>query len=296
MINVGIDLGGTKTEIIVLQDGKERHRHRVATPATDYLEILKTITGLVKSAIDDFGSVSKVGIGMPGAEDDDGLIKNANTQCLIKKPLRRDLEQLLSCSVVLMNDANCFTLSEAVDGAASNFASVFGLILGTGVGGGLVIDKKIVRGRNFIAGEWGHNPMPDFSYGYQRLHNRDCYCGRKNCIETFLSGGGFFKTLSTLNADFNSLEALNNAAIEGSVDADELINIYAEQLAAALSVVVNILDPDCVVLGGGLSNFHQLAERVEDALPKYIFSNSCHTRVVPNLHGDSSGVRGAAWL
>ncbi|MDX9994685.1 MAG: ROK family protein [Rhodocyclaceae bacterium] len=272
----GIDLGGTKTEIVALaDDGSELLRERVPTPRGDYAATVATIAGLVRQAEEKVGAggtVASVGVGIPGAESRvTGLIKNANSTWLIGQPLRADLEAALGRPVRLANDANCFTLSEAVDGAAKGAEVVFGVILGTGVGGGIVVRGEVLAGANAIAGEWGHNPMP----GEEPVRPR-CYCGRCGCIETFLSGPAL--------------------AADGGAGDEAALQRYERRLARALAQVVNILDPDVVVLGGGVSNLDRLYDRVPRLWGEWVFSDHVATRLVRNKHGDSSGVRGAAWL
>ncbi len=271
-MRLGIDLGGTKTEIIALDDaGGELLRRRVATPRGDYPGTLATIVGLVRSAEEEFGRRGTVGIGIPGAESRmTGLVKNANSTWLIGQPLRRDLEQALGREVRIANDANCFALSEAVEGAAAGAEVVFGVILGTGVGGGIVVRGQVLAGANAIAGEWGHNPMPG------EPHHAECYCGRKGCIELYLSGPAL--------------------AADGGADDAAALQRYERRLARALAQVINILDPDAIVLGGGLSNIDRLYETVPELWRAHVFSDHVATRLLKNRHGDSSGVRGAAWL
>lgn len=271
-MRLGLDLGGTKTEIIALDDaGGELLRRRVATPRGDYPGTLATIAGLVRSAEDELGRRGTVGIGIPGAESRvTGLIKNANSTWLIGQPLRHDLELALGREVRLANDANCFALSEAVDGAATGAEVVFGVILGTGVGGGIVVRGQVVAGANAIAGEWGHNPMPGES------HHAECYCGRRGCIELYLSGPAL--------------------AADGGANSEDALQRYERRLARALALVINILDPDAIVLGGGLSNIDRLYETVPELWRAHVFSDHVATRLLKNRHGDSSGVRGAAWL
>jgi len=274
-MRIGIDLGGTKIEIIVLGDaGEALLRERVATPRGDYAGTVVTIKALVRDAEAKVGAgrTASVGVGIPGAESRvTGLIKNANSTWLIGQPLRADLEAALGRPVRIANDANCFALSEATDGAAAGAEVVFGVILGTGVGGGIVVRGEVLVGANAIAGEWGHNPLP----GDEAVRPR-CYCGRSGCIETFLSG-------PALAADGG---AANEAAMQR----------YEQRLARALAQVINILDPDVIVLGGGLSNLDRLYDRVPRLWGAHVFSDAVATRLVKARHGDSSGVRGAAWL
>ena len=271
----GVDLGGTKTEIIALaDDGCELLRERVATPRGDYVGTITAIAGLVRSAEQKLSAsgTATVGVGIPGAESRvTGLIKNANSTWLIGQPLRADLEVALGRPVRLANDANCFALSEATDGAAAGAAVVFGVILGTGVGGGIVVNGQVLLGANAIAGEWGHNPLP----GAEPVHP-PCYCGRSGCVETFLSGPAL--------------------AADGGAENAAAMARYEQRLARALAQVINILDPDVIVLGGGLSNLDRLYDRVPRLWGEQVFSDAVATRLVKNRHGDSSGVRGAAWL
>lgn len=267
---IGIDLGGTKIEIVALDDaGAEIFRKRVPTPQGEYEATVRTVSGLVL----EFESLSKrtgtVGIGIPGALSRvTGLVKNANSTCLIGQDLKGDLERALKREVRIANDANCFALSEAVDGAGKGAEVVFGVILGTGVGAGIVVKGEVLTGPNAIAGEWGHNPLP--LPGKEDLPLRDCYCGRRGCIEAYLSG----------------------PALQRDPDMDR----YEERLARALAGVINILDPHVIVLGGGISNLQRLYANVPARWQRYVFSDQVATRLAPPVHGDSSGVRGAAWL
>ena len=257
-------MGGTKIEAIALDGGREVFRRRVATPRGDYAATLLAIKGLVDGA-----GAGSVGVGIPGALSRvTGLVKNANSTWLIGRPLKQDLERILGRGIRVENDANCFALSEAVDGAGKGASVVFGVILGTGVGGGIVVDGKVLVGPNAIAGEWGHNPLP--LPRDRDLPLRPCYCGRAGCVETYLCG----------------------PALERDGD----LPLYEERLARALAMVINILDPDVVVLGGGVSNIDHLYEAVPQLWKRHIFSDHVATRLARNVHGDSSGVRGAAWL
>jgi predicted NBD/HSP70 family sugar kinase len=265
---IGIDLGGTKIEALALDPtGNETFRKRIPAPRGDYAATLAAIATLVREAGD-----GTVGIGIPGALSRvTGLVKNANSTWLIGKPLKQDLETAIGREVRLANDANCFALSEAVDGAAQGAEVVFGVILGTGVGGGIVVRGEVLTGPNAIAGEWGHNPLPLPTAADLPL--RPCYCGRSGCIETYLSGPGLER--------------------DGGESA---LGRYAERLARALAGVINILDPDAIVLGGGVSNVARLYDNVPRLWLPYVFSDRVATRLLPPKHGDSSGVRGAAWL
>lgn len=287
----GIDLGGTKTEIIALQGSDERLRRRLPTPQGDYAATLQTIAQLVRQAEHELGSSGSVGIGIPGTRSPDhGLIKNANSVCLIGQDLQGDLEQLLQRPIRLANDADCFALSEASDGAGAGADSVFGVILGTGVGGGIVIHGRLLGGPNAIAGEWGHNALPWRCPADGPA--RRCYCGLDDCIETFLSGPGW----AVRSALGLTAEQLASAAQAGEPAAQQALQHYCEQLARSLASVINILDPQVIVLGGGLSNIPALYQQVPPLLVRHVFSDQVNTRLLPARHGDSSGVRGAAWL
>jgi fructokinase len=288
----GIDLGGTKTEIIALaDDGGELLRRRVGTPRGDYPATLAAIVDLVTNAEAELGQRGSVGIGIPGAESRvTGLIKNANSTWLIGQPLRRDLEQALQREVRLENDANCFALSEATDGAATGAEVVFGVILGTGVGGGIVVRGQTIIGANAIAGEWGHNPMPG------EEQQRECYCGRKDCVELYLSGPGLARDLKVSRGGTAPAEQIVATAAAGDAECEATLVRYEQRLARALAQVINILDPDAIVLGGGLSNIDRLYANVPELWREHVFSDQVTTRLLKNRHGDSSGVRGAAWL
>ena len=291
-MRLGVDLGGSKIEIIALgDDGGVLLRERVATPQGDYVATVMAVAGLVATAERKLDARGSVGVGIPGAElRASGLIKNANSTCLIGRPLKHDLEQALRREVRLANDANCFALSEAADGAGIGAQVVFGVILGTGVGGGIVVEGKILSGANAIAGEWGHNPMP----GEQQKDT--CYCGRKDCVELYLSGPGLAADhRRATGSDVSAVEIANCAAV-GDAGCEATLQRYEVRLACALSQVINILDPDVIVLGGGLSNMERLYENVPRLWGKHVFSDQVATKLLKHRHGDSSGVRGAAWL
>lgn len=292
---IGIDLGGTKVEAVALdRSGAVLARERVPTPH-DYRATVDAIAQLVLGIESRTGIKATVGVGIPGAVNPGtGLVKNANSTWLIGKPLRGDLETELGRPVRMENDANCFALSEAVDGAASGASNVFGVILGTGVGGGIVIDGKVIEGVNLIAGEWGHNPLPWIRA--DEFPGPECYCGKNGCIETFLSGPGFENDYAAKTGRRLSAKAIVDAAHSGEQSARDALATYHDRLARALASVINLLDPDVIVLGGGMSNTPGLATAVSARLPAYVFSSTVETRVVGNRHGDSSGVRGAAWL
>ena len=295
-MRIGIDLGGTKIEIIAFDDdGRTLDRRRVATPQGDYAATLAAVAGLVEALESGQGRRGTVGVGMPGTlSRASGLVKNANSTCLIGRPLRDDLQRLLGREVRLANDANCFALSEAVDGAAAGAAVVFGVIVGTGVGGGIVVHGQVLDGPNGIAGEWGHNPLP-LPAGAE-LPLPACYCGRAGCIETYLSGPGMARDHARAGGATLTAEALVAAAAAGDAACEATLQRYEQRLARALAGVVNLLDPDVIVLGGGLSNLDRLYASVPRLWLPHVFSDRVETRLVKAAHGDSSGVRGAAWL
>ncbi len=296
-MRIGIDLGGTKIEgILLADDGVVAEKIRVDTPAEDYQATVDAVCNVINTLQPLATNDCKVGIGTPGALTmDSELMKNCNSICLNGKPLKKDIESRLGYEVVIENDANCFALSEACYGAAKNSATVFGVILGTGTGGGLVINKRLHTGPNRIAGEWGHNSIPD-SARKLIAADRQCYCQRVNCIETVLSGRGLKQ--SHLECTGNSLEAIEIAALADSGDdmARTSIDIYSQQLARCLSTVVNIFDPEMIVLGGGLSNISSLYETVPDYMRGYVFNDVVLTRLSPPSFGDASGALGAACL
>ncbi len=281
---IGIDVGGTKIEALALDGaGREVFRRRIATPRGDYAATLDAIRALVTQA-----GEGPVGLGIPGSiSHKTGLVKNANSTWLNGKPLKRDLEAALERQVRIENDANCFALSEATDGAGKGAPVVFGVILGTGVGGGIVAQGKVLPGLNGIAGEWGHNPLP--APTAEDLPLPDCYCGRKGCIETYLSGPG-------LSRDYERRTGKRNTPEEIVSMGDAALGSYIERLARALAGVINVLDPDVIVLGGGMSNVARLYTEVPRLWTRHVFSDHVATRLAPPVHGDSSGVRGAAWL
>jgi len=310
----GIDLGGTKTEVVVLNgQGETLLRERRPTPASDYAAILDNIVDLLRFAESQVGPALALGVGAPGAPiPSTGLIKNANTTCLIGKPLKADLAQRLRIPVYVENDANCFTLSESVDGAARGAHSVFGVILGTGVGGGLYLRDGLITGLHHISGEWGHNPLPLRVCREKAMPTiapgRQCYCGLTDCIETYLSGPGLSHTYEEMNAgnkatngaanreNWATADQICQLAQSGDALALHVWDVYTSQLAASLATVINVIDPEVIVLGGGVSNVTGLCESVTAELNTHVFSDSVRTKIVRALHGDSSGVRGAAWL
>ena len=292
---IGIDLGGTKTETIILdENGNEIERLRKDTPQ-NYNGTLDTLCGLVNYLEDKYQKKCTVGIGTPGAlSKESNCIKGGNSTWLNGRPLKNDIELRLQRKVILENDANCFALSEAYDGAGSKHEIVFGVILGTGVGGGLVINKKIINGFNNIAGEWGHNQMPIGSNDKWNRH--DCYCGKKGCIETFLSGPGFSNHYFDMYKVKLDAKIIQENANKGDEQALEFIFQYLDYLARGLAQVINIIDPGAIVLGGGVSNMKQIYGNINPKLKKYVFSDTVNTEIVKNNFGDSSGVRGAADL
>ncbi|HEV2702943.1 MAG TPA: ROK family protein [Steroidobacteraceae bacterium] len=295
-IRIGVDLGGTKIEAIALDGGGNiLFRERRPTPANDYAMILDAIWELVSKAEQAAGFVQHIGVGTPGSISmRTGLMRNSNTSVLNGKPLDRDLSHRLGKTVHIENDANCFTLSEATDGAGSRASVVFGVIIGTGVGGGLVVDGKLIAGRNLIAGEWGHNPLPWRQS--TDVPDVQCYCGKSGCIETFLSGIGFVRLCKSLNCTVSTPIDAARAADSGDPKAIGVIDVYVDYLARALAPVINLIDPDAIILGGGLSNINRVYAHICAQLSKYVFSDSLTTPILRAAHGDSSGVRGAAWL
>jgi fructokinase len=283
-LRIGIDIGGTKIEALALDTaGREVFRKRVPTPRGDYAATIAVVASLANEA-----GEGTVGVGIPGALSRvSGLVKNANSTWLIGRALKEDLENALARPVKLENDANCFALSEAVDGAGKGASVVFGVIHGTGVGGGIVVDGKVLQGVNAIAGEWGHNPLP--LPGPNDLPLPSCYCGRAGCIETYLSGPG-------LSRDHEKATGQRRAPEEIVSLGDQSLERYVERLARALASVINVLDPDVIVLGGGMSNVATLYTEVPRLWSRYVFSDRVATRLARPVHGDSSGVRGAAWL
>jgi fructokinase len=301
-MRIGIDLGGTKIEGAALApDGAFAARLRVPTPACDYDGTIRAVVTLVERLQALAGLARSVGVGIPGAiSPASGLVKNANATWLIGRPLGRDLAAALGRPVRVANDANCFAVSEAADGAAAGAAVVFGVILGTGVGGGLVVGGRPLQGTNSIAGEWGHNPLPWPEHG-ERPGPR-CYCGHHGCIETFLSGPGLARDYAALRADGRGEQPAPDAAeIVRRAEAGEpcavaALERYEARLARALATVINVVDPEVIVLGGGLSNVDRLYLRVPELWRHWVFSDRVDTLLRRNCHGDSSGVRGAAWL
>ena len=295
-LRIGVDLGGTKIEALALgEDGRELLRRRIVTPRDDYSRTLRAIADLVLDLERELQSKASVGIGMPGAlSPASGLVKNANSTWLNGQALDRDLSALLDRPLRFANDANCFALSEATDGSAAGAATVFGAIVGTGTGGGVVVNGRVLTGRNVIAGEWGHNPLP-----WPEDSERPgpvCYCGLAGCIETFLSGPGLSRDHAAATGQKLTGEGVARQAENGDPAAEASIARYEGRMARALASVVNLLDPDVIVLGGGVSNLSRLYVNVPRLWSRFVFSDRVDTRLLPPKHGDSSGVRGAAWL
>ncbi len=295
-MRIGIDLGGTKIEgIAIADDGRECVRLRIPAPRGDYSNSLAAIVGLVAEIEQACGTRGSVGIGIPGTiSPATGLVKNANSTWLISKPLADDLQRLLERPVRFANDANCFALSEATDGAAAGASIVFGVIIGTGTGGGVVVNGRVLCGVNAIAGEWGHNPLP--AAKDDECPGPACYCGRHGCIETFLSGNGLVRDYVQHGGLAIDVEAIVARTGAGETLANATLARYEDRLARALGSVINVLDPDVIVLGGGLSNIDRLYDTVPKLWSPYVFSDRVDTRLVRAKHGDASGVRGAAWL
>lgn len=296
MIRLGIDLGGTKIEIIALdQQGKEILRERTPTPQMDYAATLESLKNLITETEKTLGEQGSIGIGMPGALSvATGLVKNSNSVALNGKPIKEDLEKILGREIRITNDANCFALSEATDGAGKHDQLVFGIIVGTGTGGGIVINRKVLIGPNAIAGEWGHNPLP---WPQQNeLPGPDCYCGKKGCIETFLSGPGMAGDHLRITGNKLTAPEISKSAEQGDQDCEQTLQRYEDRMARATAHVINIIDPDIIVLGGGMSNIKRLYDNVPKLWEKYVFSDRVDTKLLPPVYGDSSGVRGAAWL
>jgi fructokinase len=296
IMRIGVDLGGTKIEAAALgPDGTVLARQRLATPREDYAATIGTIVALVQQVEAGIGGRGSVGVGIPGALSAiSGLIKNASSTWLLEKPLDRDLSAALGRPVRLMNDANCLALSEAADGAAAGLETVFGVILGTGVGGGIAVHGRALSGCNAIAGEWGHNPLP-----WPRpdeLPGPACYCGKRGCIETFLSGPNLARDYHEAGGQAITAKELVERAEAGEPAAEAALGRYEDRLARALAGVINILDPDALVLGGGISNVERLYRTLPALLPRYVFSDHLATRILKARHGDSSGVFGAARL
>lgn len=294
-IRIGVDLGGTKIEAIALDDSRILYRKRVPTPQGDYAGTVSAIVGLVQDVEREIGMRGSVGIGTPGVEvPGTGVLKNSNSVALVGKPLRQDIERGLGRQVRMANDANCMALSEAVDGAGAGANVVFGVILGTGVGGGIVAYGKVLHGANGIGGEWGHVPLP--LPQPEDLPLPSCYCGRAGCVEQYCCGPALARDYQRLGGSALTAAQISVAAQGGEVLANQALERLEERLARSLAVVIGILDPDVIVLAGGLSNLERLYVNLPERIQRWIFTTDMQTRIVKNVHGDSSGVRGAAWL
>ena len=291
-MRIGIDLGGTKTEAVLMNAaGEILERIRRPTPANEgYDAIIDSLAGMVSDLEKLAGKPCRIGIGTPGSlAPGTDLLRNSNTVCLNNQPFKRDLESRLDREIRMANDANCFTLSEAIDGAGAACTTVFGVIMGTGVGGGIVVNRKLIEGKQHIAGEWGHNPLDP--------NGADCYCGRRGCVETCLSGPGLIQSYQRAGGTSRvGSHEIVAAARAGEKLASQVMDRYLEYFGRALATVINILDPDVVVLGGGMSGIGELYDKGRSAVARHVFNESLLTPIVSNLHGDSSGVRGAAWL
>ncbi|QTL40500.1 fructokinase [Xenorhabdus budapestensis] len=298
-MRIGIDLGGTKIEVIALGDqGEELFRKRVDTPRNDYQQTLAAIAGLIADAEQATGQRGTIGIGIPGAISPfTGKVKNANSVWLNGQVLDKDISAFLGREVRVANDANCLAVSEATDGAAAGMPMVFAVIIGTGCGSGLAFDGKVHAGGNGLAGEWGHNPLPwmdDEDRAYQEEVR--CFCGKPGCTEMFVSGTGFMKDYFRLSGVHKKGHEIMEAVAQGDKIAELAIQRYEKRLARALAQVVNLLDPDVIVLGGGMSNVDRLYQTLPGLVSEWVFGGECATPIRKALHGDSSGVRGAAWL
>ena len=293
---IGIDLGGTKIEAALFdRSNTDLFRKRINTPKNDYRATLEAIRDLVLEAEQSTGLEATVGVGIPGTiSPQSGLVKNANSTWLIGKPLDKDLSHLLERPIRFANDANCFALSEAVDGAAKDARVVFGVILGTGCGGGIVVNRTVLVGANAIGGEWGHTPLP--APTADEIPGPACYCGRRGCLETWISGPAFEAQYANTTGIAASAADITSRAIAGDMKARACFDLWLGRLGRGLAGIINVLDPDIIVLGGGLSNIPLTYQHIDAAVHPHVFSDVCTTPIVQNQHGDSSGVRGAAWL
>jgi len=295
-MRIGIDLGGTKIEGIALDSkGNELIRHRVDTPQGDYLATLNAIVKLINYIETVTEKSGSVGIGSPGSLSPvTNLLRNSNSVCMNGQAVKQDIENLLGKQIKITNDANCFALSEATDGAAAGEMIVFGVIIGTGTGAGVVVNGKVLNGANSIAGEWGHNPLP-WPQDIERP-GPQCYCGKNGCLETFLSGPGLSNSYFESSKKNKTAEQIVQLSQQGDSAAEQCLAIYEDQLARGLAQIINVIDPDAIVLGGGMSNINRLYKNVPERWVDYVFSDVVNTKLLPPKYGDSSGVRGAAWL
>ena len=296
-INLGIDLGGTKIEIAALDFSTNNiiYRHRIPSPQNVYKDTLQAISDLIFETEQKLGLECQVGIGIPGSISSLSYkVRNANSIWLNDKPLLNDLSKILRKSIKIENDANCFTISEATDGAGANYNSVFGVILGTGVGSGIVINQQIVKGSNGLAGEWGHNPLPWKTKSEKG--SRDCWCGKTDCIEKYISGPSIEKEYLNIFGKKKPLKIIVDNSLKGDENCSLLMDQFISRVARCFASVINFLDPDVIVIGGGLSNIERIYTDVPKIWSKWIFSGRAETKILKAMHGDSSGVRGAAWL
>lgn len=295
-MQLGIDIGGTKIEAVVLnENGDTVYRQRYATPKESYQRFFQAVITAITDAREATQSPLTIGLGIPGAADADGLIKNSNILVLNQQPFIQQLEEQLVMPVAVTNDANCFTLSEAMDGAGKGYGVVFGVILGTGCGGGLSADQRLITGPNACAGEWGHNFLPHYQAERDGAPTA-CYCGQINCIESFISGSGLERQYFQKFGQHVRVPGIIDMLNKGNPQAAQLWDLYQDQLARALAGIINMLDPDAIVLGGGVSNIKQLYPGLQSRIARYVFGKRCCTPIIQAQHGDSSGVRGAAWL
>ncbi|MBN9616975.1 MAG: fructokinase [Acidobacteriales bacterium] len=295
-MRIGIDLGGTKIEALAIDSqGRELTRHRIDTPREDYEATIAAMAGLVHRIEQETGNMGAVGAGIPGSVSSlTGLVKNANSTWLNGKPLDRDLSLALNREVRVANDANCLAVSEATDGAAAGKRVVFGVILGTGCGGGVAIDGRLHTGPNGVGGEWGHNPLP-WARG-DELPGPECYCGQRGCLETWISGTGVSQDHKRVTGKEQTTHEIMEAYKAGDADAVATVERFVDRLTRGLAHIINMLDPDIFVFGGGLSKAEHLYREIPERLPRYVFGREAATPIVPARYGDSSGVRGAAWL
>ena len=297
VLRLGLDIGGTKIEAVVLSEsGEMLYQQRIPTPTKSYVEFLSTVTGFITDIQSTLQQPITIGIGLPGAiSPDTKTIKNCNCLILNGQRLDKDIEEKIQQPVFIANDADCFTLSEAKDGAGEGLPTVFGVIIGTGCGGGVVVNGQLLSGPNAIAGEWGHNTLPQYHRDNDGLAQQ-CYCGKINCIERFISGSGFSERYNQQHGtDYNSLDIMELKRA-GNINAEQHYLSFIDMCARSLASVINILDPHVIVLGGGLSNVEEIYQDINDLIGTYVFSDVCNTKIVKAKYGDSSGVRGACWL
>ena len=281
--------------MVIGNDGQELYRDRVATPKDNYQNIIEAITKLIKLAESSMKEECSIGICTPGSlSPATGLLRNSNTTCLNDRPFKQDLEKSLGKNICIANDANCFALSEAIDGAVKDAETIFGVIVGTGTGGGLVVKRQILMGSNAVAGEWGHNPLPWPNDGELALTK--CWCGQRGCIETFISGPGLENDFQRATQKNLRAEEIVGLAMQDNLEADEAVGRYEHRMARSLAHVINLFDPEVIVLGGGMSNVQRIYKNVPNIWQQWVFSDSVNTKLVPPKYGDASGVRGAAWL